>query len=321
MKKLKTEKTNRPAEQKKARKRGGMPRFMRVKYDGRGLLQLGALTLLGLSGYELYIRLDDFSRWTAGIRALSAARQQSFIENMWLAFQAPEMKGLGNILIFLACSVILSLLCLLLCNRPKAGYFLIPAAAGLFCIGTLLPGVMVFGFGALLQWIKLIPLGLIVLGCAINMIEGRIGKRYFEKKEALIASQLPQPQETPGRDPARSRRVIRPQEQDVPVQGARPQIQVIQQPKVIRADPAPVQPEAPAVQPAPAYPVQPAQTYPVQPVQVYNVQPAQVYNVQPAGTAAAVRQPEPVPVPPVAPAYRSAYTYSNMPQQKHLFKN
>ena len=38
---------------------------------GRHPLTLGALALLGLSGYELWIRVEDFWAWTSGIRHLS----------------------------------------------------------------------------------------------------------------------------------------------------------------------------------------------------------------------------------------------------------
>ena len=38
------------------------------------LLCFGALGLLGVSGYELWIRLEDFWAWTKGVRHLSATR-------------------------------------------------------------------------------------------------------------------------------------------------------------------------------------------------------------------------------------------------------
>lgn len=179
---------------KSKKPRFGMPFFMRVKYSGRGIIQLGALLLMALCGYELYIRLDDFRRWTEGIRFLSKARGENFFENMGIILQAESMAELRNILIFLVCCVLFSLFCVILCNRPKAAYALIPADAGIILLGALLKGVMVFGFGFLAQWLKLIPLLLILAGCVINLIEGKIAARYWKdhgRQESVPAPAVP----------------------------------------------------------------------------------------------------------------------------------
>lgn len=179
---------------KSKKPRSGMPFFMRVKYSGRGIIQLGALLLMALCGYELYIRLDDFRRWTEGIRFLSKARGENFFENMGIILQAESMVELRNILIFLVCCVLFSLFCVIFCNRPKAAYALIPADAGIILLGALLKGVMVFGFGFLAQWLKLIPLLLILAGCVINLFEGKIAARYWKdhgRQESVPAPAVP----------------------------------------------------------------------------------------------------------------------------------
>lgn len=166
---------------KSKKPRSDLPFFMRVKYSGRGIIQLGALLLMALCGYELYIRLDDFRRWTEGIRFMSEARGENFFENMGIILQAESMVELRNILIFLVCCVLFSLFCVIFCNRPKAAYALIPADIGIILLGALLKGVMVFGFGFLAEWLKLIPLLLILTGCVINLIQGKIAARYRDE--------------------------------------------------------------------------------------------------------------------------------------------
>ena len=81
---------------------------------GRHLLTLGALALLGLSGYELWIRLEDFWAWSSGIRHLSQVRGTPFIQDMAIVFEAPEMRQLGYKMLFLLGAVIFAIICLLI---------------------------------------------------------------------------------------------------------------------------------------------------------------------------------------------------------------
>ena len=172
-----------PHKRTKEKRRGPKrPRFMRVKYDGRGMLLSGALLLLALSGYELYVRLDDFSRMVDGVRYLSAVKNESFVENLLITLEAPGMVSLRNILIFLSACVILSLVCLLCSNRPRAGVPVMLLDAAVFLSGLLLKGVAVFTFAGLLQWVKLFPLLLILIGAAVNLIEGKLAGRYAEER-------------------------------------------------------------------------------------------------------------------------------------------
>ena len=62
-------------------------RRRRRPLHGRHLLTLGALALLGLSGYELWIRLEDFWAWSAGIQHLSQVRGTPFIQDLAIVFE------------------------------------------------------------------------------------------------------------------------------------------------------------------------------------------------------------------------------------------
>lgn len=162
-----------------------LPRFMRVRYDGRGILRLSALLLLILTGHELYARTGGIIQQAEELCLLNGATNAGFTEKLNIILLDGRMHEDRNLLIFAACAVILSLLCVILGNRPRAGYFLIPADTAVLCAGLILPGIIQFDFSAMLQWGKLIPLVLIPIGCTVNLIEGKICRRFrdLEKKE------------------------------------------------------------------------------------------------------------------------------------------
>ena len=54
---------------------------------GRHPLTVGAVSLLAVSGYELWIRLEDFWAWTSGIRHLSKVRRTPFLEDLAIIFE------------------------------------------------------------------------------------------------------------------------------------------------------------------------------------------------------------------------------------------
>ena len=85
-------------------------RKRRRKLSGRHMLTLGALSLFGVSGYELWIRLEDFWAWTKGIRHLSAVQGTSFVRNMGIIFETPEMRELGYKLLFLCFTILFGLI-------------------------------------------------------------------------------------------------------------------------------------------------------------------------------------------------------------------
>ena len=157
----------------------------RRRLCGRHLLTLGALALLGLSGYELWIRLEDFWAWTAGIRHLSAVRGTPFVQDIGIIFEAPEMRQLGYKMLFLVLTMLFALICVIRRNHARGAWLLILldiAAAG---SGVWL-GLYSFNLSDLAQTLKLVPLALIFVGCALNLVQ-RIVRRRRRKKRKRAA--------------------------------------------------------------------------------------------------------------------------------------
>ena len=135
---------------------------------GRHPLTLGALALLGLSGYELWIRVEDFWAWTAGIRHLSEVRGTPFIQDLAIVFEAPEMRQLGFKMLFLLGSVIFAIICLFRRNRARGAWLLLILDVALAVGGAML-GLYSLHPSDWAQVLKLAPLALIAVGCVINM--------------------------------------------------------------------------------------------------------------------------------------------------------
>lgn len=150
---------------------------------GRHPLTLGALALLGLSGYELWIRLEDFWAWTSGIRHLSQVRGTPFIQDLAIVFEAPEMRQLGFKMLFLLGSVIFAIICLFRRNRARGAWLLIVLAVALAVGGGLL-GLYSFHPSDWAQVLKLVPLALITVGAAIN-----IGHRHALRRRRAQRTQ------------------------------------------------------------------------------------------------------------------------------------
>lgn len=148
---------------------------------GRHGLTVGALALLGLSGYELWIRFEDFWAWTSGIRHLSSVRHTPFLEDLAIVFEAPEMRQLAWKMAFLVVCCGFALICLLRRNRARGAWVLFALALGLAGAGLWLG---IYGISGLSQWIKLVPLGLIAAGCATNRVQRRVRRNRRERKEA-----------------------------------------------------------------------------------------------------------------------------------------
>jgi len=130
---------------------------------GRHPLTLGALALLGLSGYELWIRIEDFWAWTAGIRHLSEVRGTPFIQDLAIVFEAPEMRQLGFKMLFLLGSVIFAIICLFRRNRARGAWLLLILDVALAVGGGLL-GLYSFRPSDWAQVLKLAPIALIAPG-------------------------------------------------------------------------------------------------------------------------------------------------------------
>lgn len=151
---------------------------------GRHLVTLGALALFGVSGYELWIRLEDYWAWTAGIRHLSAVQQTSFVSNMAIVFEAPEMRQLGYNLLFLCFAILFGLICLIRRSRAKGAWALIVLDLALVFAGWRL-GVYGLHPSNWAQTLKLVPLALILVGCVTNLVHRRVlkNRRHSDKKK------------------------------------------------------------------------------------------------------------------------------------------
>lgn len=146
-----------------------MPKKKRRRLCGRHMLTLGALALFGVSGYELWIRLEDFWAWTKGIRHLSAVQGTSFVSNMGIIFETPEMRQLGYKLLFLCAAILFGLICLIRRNRAKGAWVLVILDLAVAFGGWRL-GVYGFHPADWVQTLKLAPLALVMAGCVANMI-------------------------------------------------------------------------------------------------------------------------------------------------------
>lgn len=152
----------------------------RPRLSGRHMITLGAVALFGVSGYELWIRLEDFWAWTKGIRHLSAVQHTSFVRNMGIIFETPEMRALGFKLLFLCFTILFGLICLIRRNRARGAWLLIVLDVAVAVAGWLL-GVYGFHPSDWTQTLKLIPLALILAGCVTNIIHRSILKKRYAK--------------------------------------------------------------------------------------------------------------------------------------------
>ena len=143
---------------------------MRRKLFGRHPLTIGAILVLGLSVYELWVRFEDFRAWFLGVKHLSEVRHTSFIEDLFIIFEVPEMRQMGWKMLYLLAVSIFAVICLLCRNRSRFMWMifllsLLFGAAGVF--------VEIYALNSWLQILKLIPLALIAFGSISNQITGR----------------------------------------------------------------------------------------------------------------------------------------------------
>ena len=135
---------------------------------GRHPLTVGALALLGVSGYELWVRLEDFWAWSSGIRHLSKVRGTSFVQDLAIVFEAPEMRALGFKLLFLLGAVIFAVICLFRRNRASGAWVLLGLDVALAGAGAFM-GLYTLHPSDWLQGLKLVPVALIAVGCVTNL--------------------------------------------------------------------------------------------------------------------------------------------------------
>ncbi len=153
----------------------------RRRLVGRHLLTFGALGLLGVSGYELWIRLEDFWAWTKGVRHLSATRGTPFLEDMKIIFEEPEMRQLGYKLLFLVITILFALICIIRRNRAKGAWVLMVLDVAVIGAGAWL-GIYGFHPSDWAQMLKLIPLGMILAGCIMNYIHRSVIRKRIEAR-------------------------------------------------------------------------------------------------------------------------------------------
>ena len=159
-----------------------MSRRRRRRLKGRHMLTLGALSLWALSGYELWIRLEDFWAWTAGVRHLSERRGTPFLEDLWIMFEAPEMRALGYKLLFLVATLIFGLICIIRRNRARGAWVLMVLNVAVAGLGLWL-GLYSLHPSNWAQLLKLAPLALIMAGCVANYIHRAILKKRHRERQ------------------------------------------------------------------------------------------------------------------------------------------
>ena len=146
---------------------------------GRHPLTLGAVALLGVSGYELWIRLEDFWAWTAGIRHLSEVRGTPFIQDLAIVFEEPRMRQLGFKMLFLALAVVFSIVCVFRRNRSRGAWALLILDIILAAAGWYL-GLYSYRPQDWAQTLKLVPLVLIAVGCVTNIAQYAAQRQVFK---------------------------------------------------------------------------------------------------------------------------------------------
>lgn len=145
------------------------------KYSGRYFMLLGAVALAVWAGYEFMVRAEMLVWFLRGMLRSVVEEHRNFFNEM--RYYDPKMFWLTGFL--LAC-FIFALLAICLRNRPNAGYFLIILDLALICAGG--PGLHLFDLrsSSPMQWLKLVPLLLIIAGCILNLAVYRVrrGRRH-----------------------------------------------------------------------------------------------------------------------------------------------
>lgn len=171
--------------------------YMRGKLYGRHPLTIGALILLGLSAYELWIRIEDFLAWTQGVRHLSEVRGTSFLEDMKIIFEAPAMQALGFKMLYLIGVIIFAIICLICRNKRRGIWMILLLAIAAGAVGVFLE---IYALSGWVQLAKLVPLALIVIGSISNMVPLKTERRRaLEERNTMDPRQIPggrQPQIT-----------------------------------------------------------------------------------------------------------------------------
>ncbi len=158
---------NRMPEERRRRYRHAV---RRIKNNGRFILLVGGLGLIAWAGYELSIRMDDFSAWLSGVRHLSEVRGQPFLENLWIMMEDPKMSAMVQRMGFLALSVLIGLLCALFCNKRGMSIPFLLLSVGMLVWG-LSQGILTGGISGTIVLLLLLS---IFAGAILNRASRRI---------------------------------------------------------------------------------------------------------------------------------------------------
>ena len=164
-------------------------KYIRRSLFGRHPLTVGAVILLGLSVYELWIRFDDFYAWFKGVRHLSEVRGTPFLDDLFIILEEPEMRMLGLKMLYLLAMIIFGIVCIVRRNRHR-GMIVVFILTLLSAAGGIL--LEIYSFSSWVQIIKLIPLALMAIGSFSNMAQGRKHYRDYLRELNEPPARTPQ---------------------------------------------------------------------------------------------------------------------------------
>ena len=150
------------------------------RYLGKNALILICLALMGISLWEICVRLDAmyapikmfFSMALGEGIPLSSA--MTYFD--WTIFESP---------LWLSGCVLVSVISLALCSRPKGGFFLLPVTLSMALYGMTRESAFLFDLWFLIQPALLLALSAL---SALNLILLPIGRRQRKKNAAAPAS-------------------------------------------------------------------------------------------------------------------------------------
>ena len=138
---------------------------------GSRLMLYGALALIVSSGYTLYVQWDTSRVWLTAIFNSNRARGSSAFEQLSLMIQTtPALRLLLSQMLFLLATVIIAPIVMTARKRPAACAVMIPVCGLGLWAGCVLDLYSVDPE----RWIRLlcgVPLGLIILGCILQLID------------------------------------------------------------------------------------------------------------------------------------------------------
>ena len=152
-----------------------------LREAGKKMLFWGALALMIWAGYELSVRWDTLEKATNTVRLMAADLNASLFDVLFKYAYFEALKTPA----FLAGCVIAGLLALLLRARPLSAIAIIPLCGVL--LWQQVEAKALFSVNVW-QMLKFLPLLLVILGSAINLVF-----YYYIKKRRTAARKAPPP--------------------------------------------------------------------------------------------------------------------------------